>query len=117
MRRRAARKNWPDALETARKLVQSLPEEAAGWINRSYALHEMKLTQEAWDQLLTAAEKFPKVSIIPYNLACYACQLNQRELAQKHLGIAIDLNSKTEIKRMALADPDLEPLWNSIREL
>jgi len=31
----------------------------------------------AWDALLPAADKFPNNPNIPYNLACYACQMNK----------------------------------------
>src|SRR5206468_379285 len=47
------------------------PNRPDGWIHRSFALHELKRTQEAFDQLLPAADSFPNVWTIRYNLACY----------------------------------------------
>jgi len=38
---------------------------------KQLALHELKRTQEAFDLLLPAADKFPAPWTIPYNLACY----------------------------------------------
>src|SRR5256885_6279952 len=71
----AAAKRWDEALAVARELIKAAPGQPAGWIDQSYALHELKRTQEAWNQLRPVVEKFPKASTIPYNLACYACQL------------------------------------------
>jgi predicted Zn-dependent protease len=113
----ATKKKWAEALDAARKLLQVTPDNPVAWINQSYSLHELKRTQEAWEALLPAATQFPEVSVIPYNLACYACQLGQLEVARQRLAAAIELAGKDEIKAMALADADLKPLWEFIRAL
>ena len=77
----------------------------------------MKLTQEARNQLAPVAEKFPAVSTIPYNLACYACQLGNPAEARQWLAKAIEIGGVDDIKRMALADPDLKPMWEEIKKL
>ena len=53
----AARK-WEAALDTAAALIQLEPEDPQGWFHRSYALHELKLTAEARDNLLRVVDKF-----------------------------------------------------------
>jgi hypothetical protein len=99
-------------------LVQQLPEFQTVWIQRSFALHELKRTQEAFDLLLPAADKFPKASIVRYNLACYCCQLGKLEAAMVWLEHAVDLAGEDEdIRSQALDDSDLEPLWNQIGDL
>jgi tetratricopeptide (TPR) repeat protein len=113
----AAEKNWPAALATARNLVQLDPENVSGWIHQSYSLHEMKRTQEALDLLLPIIEKFPGVSTIPYNLACYACQLGDLEPARNWLAKAVKIRGKEDIRKVALADADLRQLWEEIRKL
>lgn len=113
----AAAKNWTEALNAARKFLEVAPDSPIGWINQSYSLHELKRTQEALEALLQAATKFPTASIIPYNLACYACQLGQLEVARQCLAVAVELKSKDEIKAMALADLDLKPLWDFVHAL
>jgi tetratricopeptide (TPR) repeat protein len=113
----AAGKQWDEALETARELVATDPENPVGWIDRSFSLHELKRTAEAWEHLLPVAEKFTVVSVIPYNLACYACQLGRLTEAKEFLKRAMTLQSKDEIKRMALADPDLKPLRGILEDL
>ena len=113
----AAEKQWLPALEVARRLIEVAPDIPMGWINQSYGLHEMKLTQEARNQLAPVAEKFPVVSTIPYNLACYACQLGNLAEARQWLAKAIGIGGSEDIKRMALSDPDLQPMWEEIKKL
>lgn len=67
--------------------------------------------------LLPMAPQFPEESIIPYNLACYACQMGNLELAQDWLQRAAKLRPKNEIKAMALSDPDLAPLRSYVEGL
>jgi len=113
----AAEKQWLPALEVARRLIEVAPDIPMGWINQSYGLHEMKLTQEARNQLAPVAEQFPAVSTIPYNLACYACQLGNLTEASQWLAKAIEIGGAEDIKRMALSDPDMQPMWEEIKKL
>jgi tetratricopeptide (TPR) repeat protein len=113
-----AAKKWGYIIEISQTLVEQLPKLAEAWIHRSYALHESNRTREAFDLLLPAAKKFPKLPVIPYNLACYACQLGKLEDAMKQIEQAIDLaDKKNDIRLDALEDPDLEPLWLQIGDL
>jgi hypothetical protein len=75
----------------------------------------LKRTKEALAVLLPMADKFPDQYIIPYNLACYCCQLGELKESLQWLGKAIDLAGKKEIRLMALEDPDLEPLRKQIK--
>ncbi|HYT60768.1 MAG TPA: hypothetical protein VEL06_11395 [Haliangiales bacterium] len=113
----AAEKHWLPALEVARRLIEVAPHSPAGWINQSYSLHEMKLTREARNQLLPVAEKFCADGTIPYNLACYACQLGDLEEARQWLARAIKIRGRQDIQKMALSDPDLQPMWAEIKKL
>jgi len=113
-----AAKKWGYLIEISETLIEQLPKLADAWIHRSYALHELNQTREAFDLLLPAAKKFPKLPVIPYNLACYACQLGKLEDAMKQIEQAIDLaDKKNDIRLDALEDPDLEPLWLQIGDL
>ena len=68
-------KRWDRAAEVANTLFRMFPDEPFGYIRLAFALHELKRTQEALNVLLPAAAKFPANWLIPYNLACYCCQL------------------------------------------
>jgi tetratricopeptide (TPR) repeat protein len=61
--------------------------------------------------LIDAEAKFPRRAAIPYNLACYYCQLGEMEKAKRYLKEAfeIDLNWR----KAALDDEDLRPFWDS----
>jgi hypothetical protein len=108
----AHRQEWETCIEIAGRLVKLEPDCPEGWIHRSYALHELKRTQEAFDQLLPAAGKFTDQWVIPYNLACYTCQLGQNIDAWNWLKQAVSLDKS--VKRAATDDPDLQPLWKSL---
>lgn len=112
-----AAEDWESLLPLTEKLLGQFPKLDFLWINRSYALHELKRTQAAFDALLPAAKKFPKRWLIRYNLACYCSQLGAEAEAMNWLQKAIELAGKSEVKAMALEDPDLKPLRQAIKEL
>lgn len=105
-------KRWDACVDLAEAIVTKAPEIPDGWIRRSFALHELKRTQEALDKLLPAVEKFPEVWTIPYNLACYTCQLGRCDEAESWFKRAMEIDAET-VKREAIDDPDLDPLWKS----
>jgi len=107
-------KKWDGLLAVAGTLVKMIPKNPQAWIRRSFALHKLKRTQEAFDLLQPAATLFPDQWLIPYNLACYTAQLSRLKDAHAWLEKAIALGDAKAIKLMALDDPDLKPLWASI---
>ena len=116
-RRAAYEKNWSLALEVARQIVQKAPDWPEGWIHQSYTLHELRRTEEAWNELLSVAARFTEESVIPYNLACYACQMGNLAGAKNWLRKAAQLQSKEEIRKAALNDPDLAPIRDYVQAL
>jgi tetratricopeptide (TPR) repeat protein len=110
----ATARDWGTALDIASTLIEVEPEEALGWVHRSYALHEMKRTAEARENLLRVVDIFPTSATIRYNLACYECQLGQLKRAKQWLENAFRLGDAGKMKLAALADPDLKPLWKDL---
>ena len=112
-------KRWEEGLQVARALLRGAPERSFGWLHQAYALRRVPGggVQKAWEALLPASDKFPKEPTIPFNLACYACQLRQLDAAREWLKRAAAVGGKAKIKRMALNDSDLELLWEEIRQL
>jgi tetratricopeptide (TPR) repeat protein len=110
----AAARKWEAALDIATALITLDPEDALGWVHRSYALHELKRTAEARDNLLGVVMNFPTSPTMRYNLACYECQLGRLEQAKEWLEQAFKLGDSKKMKLAALDDPDLEPLWASL---
>lgn len=115
----AGDKLWEEGLEIARALLHTAPERVSGWLHQAYALRRVRdgSVKQACDALLPVADKFPEEPTVPYNLACYACQMQQLEAARAWLKRAAAIGGKEQIKQMALADPDLEPLWGELRAL
>ena len=103
--------NWIACVDIGKALTQLAPDRAVAWIHHAFALHEMKRTLEAFDVLSPAAPRFPGEPTIPYNLACYTCQLGRRVDSEGWLEKAFALGNAKEIKLQALDDPDLAPLW------
>jgi hypothetical protein len=63
--------------------------------------------------LLDAVQRHPEAPILHYNLACYECQLGEREVAMARLRHAFILDPK--LRLIALGDSDLELLWSSLQ--
>lgn len=111
---RAKAHAWDECLRIAEDLVGVAPDDVVGYIHRSFALHELKRTQEAFDLLRPVLEKFPDDPVIPYNLACYRCQLGWLDDAVQLLTQCYSrARNKGDWKKRALEDPDLRPLWSA----
>jgi hypothetical protein len=109
--------HWADALAIAEAELAAAPDDCGGWLHRAYALRRVPGggLPRAWDALLPAAEKFPREPVIAFNLACYACQRQQLDVARQWLQRAVKIGGREAIRKMALADADLKPLWPEIR--
>lgn len=114
----SARQNeWKDAHTIAQMALDLTPHLPGPWIQRSYALHELKLTEDAYESLLPAADRFPQDATIAYNLACYCCQLGQHKLALEWFVRARAAGDPKHLNAMAMKDPDLAPLRSEITQL
>jgi tetratricopeptide (TPR) repeat protein len=109
--------DWQAAVKTGQSLIQQAPESPEGYIKLAYALHELKRTREAWDTLAPVGERFGENWLIPYNLACYACQLGRADEALKLLRRALRHGDREQIQSMALNDGDLQPIRPQIEKL
>ena len=106
-------KNWAACVDTAEATVKAAPDRPDAWIHRSFALHELKRTREALENLLAAAERFPEVWTIPYNLACYCAQLGRLDESRAWFTKAMAIDADAS-KLAGADDPDLKPLWDSM---
>lgn len=115
----AHRQDWQAAYELADRHVHSHPEDAGAWIHRAYAARRRSGggLAEAFALLHPAVERFPQESVIPYNLACYCAQQAELKQAWQWLEKAAQVGGFELIRRMALADADLRPLWPRITDL
>lgn len=112
-------KDWHAALAAARALIERAPDRPSSWVHLAYALRRVPEggLEKAWDTLRPAYDKFPHEPIIPFNLACYACQLGRLSEALEWLKRAFSVGDAYKLKQMALTDPDLKLLWPTIKSL
>lgn len=106
---------WNEAAVVASALCDMIPGDGYGWIQHSYALHEMRRTAEARDNLLRIVDLFPRDSTIRYNLACYECQLGHLERARQWFHAAMQHGNANELRRAMIDDPDMEPLRDEFK--
>ena len=97
-------------------ITRQVPDFAAGWLHLAYATRRATGggEQAAFEILNMVTEKFPEEPIIPYNLACYVCQIGRLPEARDWLKRAFAMGDARQIKLMALKDADLKPLWEEI---
>ncbi len=111
----AQAKKWDRCVEIASTLTKMMPADEQSLVNLGNSLYFSGRTREAFDQVSAMTPRFPRNAILRYNLGCYACQLGMLDVAKIWLGEAFALDEKSELKRMALEDRDLEPLWEVLR--
>lgn len=100
--------NWQEGHRLAEVYTRTWPNRAAGWICLSYSLFRLGRPLEAWMQLLPRMSQFPRLSAIPYILACYAWQLGQAQVAREFLKRSAALGGPTEIRGIDLEQTPLE---------
>ncbi len=109
-----AERNWPRAREVAVRFLARSPEIAAAWIQLAYTTRRAESLAAAERILVQARAKFPNEAVIPYNLACYACQAGHLDQARTLLQEAHQLDHHT--LAYAAQDEDLRPLWPELPE-
>ena len=93
----------PEYLETI------FERDAQYWISLAYAQRGYIDLQTVEKNLLEAHNRFPKEATIPFNLACYACQLGRLDEAREKLAKAIRM--EPTFKKAAFEDEDLKVIW------
>lgn len=103
---------WELIAEIAKRLTEFEPDNPQWPVSLAYAARRAHSIQTAKEILLNAESQFPKEAVIPYNLACYECQLSNLESAKNYLKQSFRIDLKWRIT--ALDDPDLQSLWNEL---
>ncbi|HZQ20438.1 MAG TPA: hypothetical protein VFA90_17220 [Terriglobales bacterium] len=75
----AKAEKWEACLEIGTALVKLAPKNPSSYLCHAAALHRLKRTHHAHDQLLHAVRMFPKDWRVRYALARYACRLGKLE--------------------------------------
>ena len=108
--------NWDLAAKVARTLSELMPFAARGHALLAQSLKNQGRIEDACRVLTAVVDKFPKDWCLRYDLACYTCQLGQFKTAGEWLINAMNIAGAKQIKKMAVDEPDLTPLWESSEE-
>ena len=106
-------KKWELMQQIAKRLKEFQPDNVQWTISLAYATRRAYSIDVAMEILLNAEAKFPREAAIPYNLACYCCQLGDMETAKRYLKKAFEID--LDWRKAALEDEDLRPLWHSLQ--
>jgi len=104
---------WELMQVVSQKLAEFEPDNLQWTISLAYATRRTYSIDVAMEILLNAEAKFPGEAAIPYNVACYYCQLKQFEKAKRYLKKAFEID--LDWRKAALEDEDLRSLWDSLR--
>ena len=108
---------WVKARDMAHWLVNEIPDEPGFWLHLAYATRRAEggSMDEALEVLTSVADDFPQEWMIPYNMACYLCQLERLAEARPCLTRALEIGGPG-IRTAALGDEDLKPLWPWVKK-
>lgn len=102
-------REWKAARDLAETLRNTQPSDPEYWTQLAYATRRSTGIDAARETLTEAMSRFPKESIIPYNLACYECQLGHLDEARAFLKKACAIDP--QCLALACEDEDLKALW------
>jgi tetratricopeptide (TPR) repeat protein len=103
---------WSNAVQFAHTLIERRSNEPAIYVQLAYSVRRGESIEAARDILLDARKRFPKVAVIPFNLACYECQLGHPDEALALLEKAFKLDAS--FREQAFEDDDLKPIWDRL---
>ena len=108
-----ATQQWAKLQAAAVQLATMEPFDPQWIITLAFATRRANSIPAAKLILEAAMVTFTEEPLIPYNLACYECQLGDVPAAKKLLERALRMQPK--MGPMALEDSDLEPLWATLQ--
>ena len=112
-----AAKRWSEGAQVAREGIEMHPDCSHLYIMGAYAIRRAEDDlQAAFDFLksghLCMDQSKTEAPMFWFNLGCYHSLLGDMDEALKCVGTAVDFD--VSYKKLALSDPDLEPLWDSM---
>lgn len=103
---------WGLMQAVSKKLAEYDPTSVEWTVNYAYAARRAESLEKAKAILLAAVERNAEPAVYHFNLACYFCQLG--DLAEARIRLAGCFKRDKSYRQVALEDPDLEPLWESL---
>lgn len=110
-----AEQDWAQAAALAGRLRAEEPLRPEFWIWEAYARRRHESVAAARAVLEQARQAFPRVGVLAYNLACYACV--EGDLAQARPLLCEAFQLAPHLAEDAGEDEDLRALWAELDEL
>lgn len=107
-----ALEKWELMQSVSKELTEVDPTESRWPLSWAFATRRAESVDAARLILVAAWELHKKEPLIPYNLACYLCQMGKPDIAKDVIRHAFELEPKMRLQ--ALDDEDLKPLWEEI---
>jgi len=108
--------HWDICLDLAETLVDVAPRKSTGWLYLAASLHSLRHPEEAYETLVEVVDSFSNNPAIPYQLACYACEMRLWNEAKTWLDEAFVRGNSDELKVLALQDSSLQPFWEHMAQ-
>jgi tetratricopeptide (TPR) repeat protein len=102
---------WDRCLVVGRALTDGYPNNARSWLTLAETYYLMGDIRKAYRVAAANAVEFPECWHLLYDTACYACLLGKFDEAKQFFQLAMRVGDAKTIRRRALEDPNLEPLW------
>jgi Flp pilus assembly protein TadD len=109
-----AAKNWDMAVTIASDIVKAEPKDPVTWILLAHAVRRAGNVERMEMVLFKARAWHPRDPLILFKLACCASVTGRVEEAKLRISYAIDLDEN--VRRLALLEEDLRPLWDWIAQ-
>ena len=103
---------WELMQTVAKKLTEVDPTDSRWPLAWAYATRRAESLDAAKLILVEAWGVHKREPMIPFNIACYLCQMGKPEIAKGMLEVAFKLSP--EMRAAALDDEDLKPMWDEI---
>jgi thioredoxin-like negative regulator of GroEL len=113
----AKAKKWEMCLTIAETLADVVPRRPTSWLLLAATLKSMNELEDAYETLVEVVDELPDNAAIPFQLACYACDLGDLEEALRWVEETFKRDDSKQMKLDALKQPELEPLWKNIGDL
>ncbi len=114
-------RNWERCREIGLALTKLTPDQRFGWLHYAVALHKLNRTADARKVLLSVLNKFECNTTFPYYLALFSAKLGETDEArswlEKAFSCAKDKAESDKLKLRAMAEPELQQLWNVIEQI
>lgn len=112
----AMAQHWDSCLDLAETLIDVAPRKSTAWLYLAASLHSLHHPEEAYETLVEVVDSFSDNPAIPYQLACYACEMRLWDETKAWLDEAFARGNSDELKLLALQDPFLQPIWEHLAQ-